>query len=950
MYYIILKIICIIINFISKNFRLTAVVIGESRLEAEPVEPENPEEIDYELDSDSDGLPDYYEDILGTDKNNTDTDGDSLSDGYEVLYLGTDPRKADSDDNGINDGNEDFDSDGLTNAEESELGTDPNSADTDGDGLNDGAEKNVHGTDPLKFDSDEDGISDGDEITLGLNPSSSSTDGTPDNERTFAQTVGAESEVLSVINDDESVPFDVSLEIRAAGVAENNLSAYISGYSTVMQNDAVIGAIPEFSYSNGLTVEAVTIKFELDDSIINNTSGKYADNAELSGIRRLNIFRYFDDIDMLLPVETFCNENDNIVYCTTDSVGTYCLMDMELWIESLADENLNEAEVSESNAASAYSDEMITAEVKVSNAASNGPDDFTVVFVLDCRSEKTASEFMLMEEEILDVSRAVFQRSPNAQIYLMKQSTSLTEGVKYSFVSNGNKNYFNDYDSVKTRIKSVLKSPVLNAVLSDAVEGVISECNLSKHTFVFSIFDEENVFYRSKSGYEALDKAIAYNVDISVISNISDDKKYGYAHDMYNKTKGIYISDTPGYAEKVLEHIYGETVSIPDDDNGEYDIILATGLRTVELDDSVTHIYADRNKSEELQVDTDKDGLTDYKEINFGCNLIKFENGIVTLPTYGACVDYKSELTYVERGLNRFGDVIISDKSFLDYVYETVRVLPIVSDPTSEDGDGDGILDLYDYSKLISDGEVKVFSTKRLPSWNGLENEFAEDMEYSDLSEENILNKANGKLKSYIDKDAEWLIEKMSNQARLANKDGESAYKRMVDHFIDGSGEDYRDAYVTERVLDNKTTRNYIEKVTEYVIDEIQRNQGLLYKMEFDNLPESRNELYRNIQNIDRPRADSIIDGMAFCVNDTWGNYITVTDYNFDGKNFSGYINIKIFDHFGLDENDIINHSQSGFRSWYVLQHYEKFNQRYRPFVTWIETKKYFEGDIYEQG
>lgn len=688
------------LNAATENYRLTAVVVGDTTLDDIPAE-----EIDYELDSDSDCLPDYYEDILGTDKNNTDTDGDSLSDGYEVLYLGTDPLKADSDDNGINDGNEDFDSDGLTNAEESELGTDPNSADTDGDGLNDGAEKNVHGTDPLKFDSDEDGISDGDEITLGLNPSSSSTDGTPDNERTFAQTVGAESEVLSVINDDESVPFDVSLEIRAAGVAENNLSAYISGYSAVMQNDAVIGVIPEFSYSNGLTVEAVTIKFELDDSIINNTSGKYADNAELSGIRRLNIFKYFDDIDMLLPVETFCNENDNTVYCITDSLGTYCLMDMELWIESLTEENLSETEVNESNAASAYSDEMIKAEVKVSNAASNAPDDFTVVFVLDCRSEKTASEFALMKEEILDVSRAVFQRSPNAKIYLMKQSTSLTDGVNYSFVSNGSKNYFNDYDSIKTRIKSVLKRPVLNAVLSDAVEGVVTECNLSKHTFVFSIFDEENVFYRSKSGYEALDKAIAYNVDISVISNISDDKKYGYAHDMYNKTTGIYISDDAGYAEKVLEHIYGEAVSIPDDDNGEYNIILATGLRTAELDDTVSHIYADRFKSEAEQVDTDKDGLTDYKEINFGCNLIKFENGIVTLPTYGACVDYKSELTYVERGLNRFGDVIISDKSFLDYVYETVRVLPIVSDPTSEDGDGDGLLDGKALSLPISDTE-----------------------------------------------------------------------------------------------------------------------------------------------------------------------------------------------------------------------------------------------------
>ena len=204
------------------------------------------------------------------------------------------------------------------------------------------------------------------------------------------------------------------------------------------------------------------------------------------------------------------------------------------------------------------------------------------------------------------------------------------------------------------------------------------------------------MLYRIKSGYEALDKAIAYNVDISVISNISDDKKYGYAHDMYNKTTGIYISDDAGYAEKVLEHIYGEAVSIPDEDNGEYNIILATGLRPVELDDTVSHIYADRFKSEDEQVDTDKDGLTDYKEINFGCNLIEFDNGIVTLPTYGACVGYKAELTYVERGLDRFNDVIITDKAFLDYVYETVRVLPIVSDPTSEDGDGDGLPDGHD--------------------------------------------------------------------------------------------------------------------------------------------------------------------------------------------------------------------------------------------------------------
>jgi len=41
-------------------------------------------EIDKKLDSDQDGLPDYIEKILGTDKNNSDTDGDSYTDFDEI--------------------------------------------------------------------------------------------------------------------------------------------------------------------------------------------------------------------------------------------------------------------------------------------------------------------------------------------------------------------------------------------------------------------------------------------------------------------------------------------------------------------------------------------------------------------------------------------------------------------------------------------------------------------------------------------------------------------------------------------------------------------------------------------------------------------------------------------------------------------------------------------------
>jgi|GEM_PF-5341014 len=147
-------------------------------------------------------------------------------------------------------------------------------------------------------------------------------------------------------------------------------------------------------------------------------------------------------------------------------------------------------------------------------------------------------------------------------------------------------------------------------------------------------------------------------------------------------------------------------------------MILATGLRTVELKAPITEEYAQLAKLDEIdetQPDTDEDGLPDYKEINFsvkgadGKLLIKFVNGVVDLPTYGECVAVKSELTYVERGLNRFNDVVINDIAFLSYVYGSVHVLPIVSDPISEDGDGEGFEDYVDIYPLKKDNTPLEF-------------------------------------------------------------------------------------------------------------------------------------------------------------------------------------------------------------------------------------------------
>jgi hypothetical protein len=93
-----------------------------------------------------------------------DSDGDGLTDDYEINVSLTDPFNRDTDKDGLTDGQE------VTDYQ-----TDPLNPDTDNDGIWDGNEVSI-GTNPLVSDTDGGGVSDGDEILQRTNPSDPNDD------------------------------------------------------------------------------------------------------------------------------------------------------------------------------------------------------------------------------------------------------------------------------------------------------------------------------------------------------------------------------------------------------------------------------------------------------------------------------------------------------------------------------------------------------------------------------------------------------------------------------------------------------------------------------------------------------------------------------------------------------------------------------------------------------
>jgi uncharacterized protein (TIGR03034 family) len=177
--------------------------------------------------------------------------------------------------------------------------------------------------------------------------------------------------------------------------------------------------------------------------------------------------------------------------------------------------------------------------------------------------------------------------------------------------------------------------------------------------------------------------------------------------------------------------------------------------------------------------------------------------------------------------------------------------------------------------------------------------------------------------------------------------DTKSIFFEMVDKFQRNEGGYYSNPLLTNALKEHETTVKFHEALKQCLEDSL--NNGELpddivdissrYLGKDGKIPSSLPKFNFYLT------PESLVNGTVLTVHDIWSMRVYVEQLEYNGNQVRGTFKYEIQDHFGLDINDI-NHNLSnmkpyelleGFRSWYLLQHFEEYG--FEPFITTIDFK-----------
>ncbi|MBQ7969154.1 MAG: DUF3289 family protein [Clostridia bacterium] len=250
----------------------------------------------------------------------------------------------------------------------------------------------------------------------------------------------------------------------------------------------------------------------------------------------------------------------------------------------------------------------------------------------------------------------------------------------------------------------------------------------------------------------------------------------------------------------------------------------------------------------------------------------------------------------------------------------------------------------------------------------------AEDLEYGEKSTETITS--NGTSISMSDLYTNGTIIPLSERIEIIKTffniqisyDGTfgSILDEMVDHFVEGSGNDYSNSDLTYAVKTHANTVNYIDGVVDLIKEYLAQNNGDISGLYYDPDLWVHPIQRKNHRLVSRMIDEGLllptyglsngVPGLTLAINGWHGNKIEIESYTTNGNSYSGTIRVVFYDHFGLDTLDLteekfLNYTPgifSGFRQWYILQHWDSLGAtpQPKPYVTIASYTVQFSGTL----
>lgn len=547
-------------------------------------------------------------------------------------------------------------------------------------------------------DTDGDGLTDSDELHIGLDPENPKTFGIPDGKYVSKQVISENNNSLSKINKKKS-PYKLSAEFESTGYVEGNLNAEKSKYTKVIKNNAILGNAFDLDCEDTCNVNKVVLKFDVSDTYVNDNSNTFKNFSELKGLKKYVIFKYFEDSNMLLPIETEYNESENIVYTETDELGTYCIVDMQkmfvnLGYDDIVDRNLD---ISTADDVQTLLSEASEQETKISTPIDvvfmlQVEGSLSDVFQIQVDAIKKACEMLFSAYS--DVRISIIAYTPMSLMYFLTTDIGSSDGT--------NQRYLTTYEEVDAAL--------------DTVEYTYSSDKTNRAypiRFMLNVVDfRENATkfaFQIANGKANCGSSIPNNHYNYIINcrnnniNYSEVVPSGYKCSSTNEQIIISaaIESTGGieiYSSNIAYMLIYNHISENTPEPQEYNIVLPTSWERITLIDKL---------SSENGVNSDTDTLTDWEETDTESGIITWDDdGNIQLPTVQECLEQYSDKEYVQNVLEKYVSTVPSE---VWYLFLNEEILPIHSNPCNEDTDGDGILDHYDINRLYNDNLDTVY-------------------------------------------------------------------------------------------------------------------------------------------------------------------------------------------------------------------------------------------------